>query len=351
MDVSPRDIRDPRDTPVTEPEVRLVAVVATYDRLPEMRKTLTRLLAEPCVAVIVVDNGSTDGTRDWLSGHKDPRLHTIFTQENTGGAGGFERGMQAARDLFDPDWVVVMDDDARPDPGAFDVFFAEARRGRWDVLAAAVYYPGGRICEMNRPSCNPFWYPGTLVKTVLKALLGQGRGGFHIPDQAYTDGQIRPIDAASFVGMFVSRNVMQAIGLPDGRLFIYGDDVAYSLRARKRDFTIGFAPEIRFEHACSSFGVRHIYHPYWKIYYNYRNRLFTYRKAAGWFSLLVVPVFIAKWLLEGRHYGKARRVFYRLLLLGLKDGLTGRKWRPHDEIMALADVAGSADTQNKDMPG
>ena len=90
---------------------RLVAVVATYNRFDEVQETITRLLAEPCVAVVVVDNGSDDGTREWLSKQDDPRLLPVFTKSNLGGAGGFELGIHVAVETYDPDRVVVMDDD------------------------------------------------------------------------------------------------------------------------------------------------------------------------------------------------------------------------------------------------
>jgi len=139
---------------------RLVAVVVTYNRLEQLRPTLARLLESPArllEAVVVVDNASTDGTADWLASRHDARLVVHHREVNGGGAAGFEDGMRLAVARFDPDWIAVMDDDARPEPDALTAFHA-LPEARWDALAAAVYFPTGEICEMNRPSRNPFWH-------------------------------------------------------------------------------------------------------------------------------------------------------------------------------------------------
>ncbi len=312
---------------------RLVAVVATFNRFEALKKTVKRLLAEPCEAIVVVDNGSTDGTREWLHGLTDARVVPVLSETNLGGAGGFELGMHVAMETFAPDWVVVMDDDARPDPGAF-VRFVDAAHNGWDMLAAAVYYPDGQICEMNRPSRNPFWHMPEFLQTVSGVLRGQGRKGFHLDDAVYEGDTVVPVDAGSFVGLFISRAVIEDIGLPDGKLFIYGDDVSYSLRARTAGYTIGFAPKLRFEHECSTFAEKKVYRPYWKIYYNYRNGVITYRQAAGAMFLVMAPVFILKWYLLGRHYGEDKHIFYSLLWRALKDGFRNRRDVDHAQVLA-----------------
>ena len=139
---------------------RLVAVVVTHRRLAQLQVTLPALLAAPraaLAAVVVVDNASDDGTPDWLATQTDPRLHVLRLDRNTGGAGGFEAGMRHAMAHHGPDWLVVMDDDARPDPGALAAFQALDLDG-WDGIAAAVRHPDGTLCEMNRPTLNPFWH-------------------------------------------------------------------------------------------------------------------------------------------------------------------------------------------------
>lgn len=294
-----------------------------------MQVTLKRLLDETCELILVVDNGSTDGTREWLSSLDEPRLRTIFPDENLGGAGGFELGLRTAVTDYDPDWLVVMDDDARPYPGAFQTFLASNKNG-WGVISAAVYYPNGKICEMNRPSKNPFWN----LRAFMKTALGGGRGGFHLKNVAYFNSEIQAVDAASFVGMFISRETLVNVGYPNGRLFIYGDDVLFSLTVRKAGVDIGFDPTLKFEHDCSTFnGPRPVYKPYWKVYYNYRNGLIAYRTAAGLFFPLVLLVVVPKWFSLGSRYGEDRSVFNRLLWRAIRDGIFRRTHMTHDQVL------------------
>lgn len=258
---------------------RLVAVVVTFNRLAHLKITVPRLLSEAVDCVIVVDNGSSDGSREWLRAQQNDRLRVIESPVNGGGAGGIEMGMRAAIADENPDWLIIMDDDARPEPGAIAHFRQLDLKGA-DAVSCGAFMPDGSVCEMNRPSINPFWHRGMLWKTLLK-----GRMGFHIPDSAYTNPDLTEIDAGSFVGLFVSRKTVEAIGYPDGRLFIYGDDVMYTLGLSKAGFRLVFAPSVRFEHDCSAvagWGAGgKVYRPYWKIYYNYRNGLLMYRMAAG----------------------------------------------------------------------
>lgn len=313
---------------------KLVAVVTTHNRLDQIQRTVAQLLAEGCDDIIVVDNASVDGTQLWLSEHPSPHVHAILSEENLGGAGGFEVGLKVAIADHAPDWVVVMDDDARPIKGAIDVFRA-ADKSSWSAIAAAVYYPNGDICEMNRPSKNPFWHLASFVKT-----FWNGRSGFHISNARYKQSDVIPIDSSSFVGMFISAKALREFGFPDGKLFIYGDDVLYSLKLRKAGGTLGFNPNIRFEHDCSTFeGASRVYKPYWKIYYNYRNGLIMYRAAAGLMFPAVLMIILPKWIHQGHLYKADRPTFNRLLRRALVDGIFQRTSITHDEVLALSQTS------------
>lgn len=310
----------------------LVAVIVTHNRLHQLQITLGRLLDEDVEHIVIVNNASSDGTDAWLAHQSDPRLHMVTLSDNRGGAGGFEAGMAAARELFDPTWIVLMDDDARPHPGALARFREETPKLNPDTgaVAAAVFYPDGTLCEMNRPSQNPFWNLGLFVKTLIKG----SRRGFHLDDTAFAaDAEPRPIDVASFVGYFVHRNVIARVGLPEGGLFIYGDDVLYSLRLRRAGFGITLLPSVRFEHDCSTIGEGFMYRPLWKIYYHCRNGVSIARQAAGPIVFpLALAYYILIWWRRGRFYLDEERVVYRgMMWMGLRDGLRGHRGRK-DEV-------------------
>ncbi|MFC3631990.1 glycosyltransferase [Paracoccus angustae] len=319
-------------------DLKLAAVVVTHNRLDKLTATVGRLLAEDVQHVIVVDNASTDRTAEWLAAQRDPRLILHRSARNGGGAGGFSVGMELARDRTDADWIVVMDDDGRPQPGAFARFRRLDLRG-WDAIGAAVFHPDGSICEMNRPYRNPFWNPGPFLRTLTRMPWGRGRAGFHLPDAAYgADGPVRPVDMTSFVGFFLSRAALERAGLPDPQLFIYGDDQLYTLQMRRKGLRIGFAPSVRFDHdtAAQQGQTGLVLRPMWKVYYMYRNALIAYRVAAGpWFWPLV-PVLLLKWRRKARDYGTDAALFRAILRQAVRDGLASRLDRPHDEVLRLA---------------
>ncbi|OED45981.1 glycosyltransferase [Rhodobacteraceae bacterium (ex Bugula neritina AB1)] len=338
---------------------RLVAVVVTHNRLDKLKATLARLLESPAselAAVVVADNASSDGTGTWLAAQADPRLDICTSQTNRGGAGGFEMGMRRAMEQHSPDWLAVMDDDGRPAPGGLAAFHGLAMHqqprdtadgpedrvadgGGWDAVAAAVYFPDGRICEMNRPSRNPFWHAGAFLRT----LFGGGRSGFHVQPSDY-EGPGMQIDVTSFVGFFISADAVRRIGFPDPELFIYGDDGIYTLGLTKSGGRIGFEPSVRFEHDLSTFqskdggseAQRGRFQPLWKAYYYHRNLLLLYRMAAGWLFWPVLLVIVPKWLMKARQHGGDRRVFLRLMFHALRDGLLRRRAVSHARVLELS---------------
>jgi hypothetical protein len=96
-------------------ELTLSLVVPTRNRQPRLGPLLDRLLAEPAAAeVVVVDDGSTDGTRELLderAGH-EPRL-IVVQGPSQGPLQARVTGTEHARG----DIVLLLDDDVLPDPG------------------------------------------------------------------------------------------------------------------------------------------------------------------------------------------------------------------------------------------
>ena len=92
--------------------MKITAVVVTYNRLEKLKKVIESVRSQTAslLQILVVNNGSTDGSREWLESQNDIYL---INQGNLGGAGGFNTGMKQAV-LNGTDYVWIMDDDVYP---------------------------------------------------------------------------------------------------------------------------------------------------------------------------------------------------------------------------------------------
>ncbi|HEX8104368.1 MAG TPA: glycosyltransferase family 2 protein [Solirubrobacteraceae bacterium] len=203
------------------------AFVLTRNRKALLVECLRGLLAQtrPPERIVVLDNASTDGTAAHLreAGLLDePSLTFERSEVNTGGAGGYARGVELAL-AQGTDWIWLMDDDAEPAPEALERLLAapEATDPGVAVLANAVHGPDGEIDVMHRCRMGRFMQPLSV--------------------EEYRDGH-PALTVVSFVGFMVRSSVVRAIGLPRADFFIGCDDVEYSLRAR-REGRLHLVPE------------------------------------------------------------------------------------------------------------
>ena len=322
---------------------RTVAVIVTYNRLDALKITVPNTLAEPFYKVVVVNNASTDGTRDWLKSLDDTRLELVHCETNGGGAGGFNIGFRhVAEQLPEAEWLVAFDDDAWPQAGALEAFDALEVPDEVGSLAAAVYLPDGRISEMNRPSWNPFWHLSEFFKTARS-----GRAGFHVVDAEYRRETPLEIDASSFVGYFLRLKPMREgrFEFPRPEIFIYADDIIFILGLRKAGLKHWFVPQVRFSHDCKTLvDEKDIYSPQWRAYFIVRNRLEMYRVAAGWFYPLVFAVKIPKFLWDVRHHPKEERKSYRCVMRKAAwHGITGNYSLDLSDVKAICSVCGGGE--------
>ena len=154
---------------MVSPDARAGVVVITHDRRDELDRTLRRLRALPeAPHVVVVDNGSTDGTADAVR-RDHPWAELIASPTNLGAVG---RNVGVAR-LATP-YVAFCDDDTWWEPGsiarAADVL--DAHPGVAVLTARIVVEPGGRedpiVAELRgSPVQGPPGLPGPALGSFL----------------------------------------------------------------------------------------------------------------------------------------------------------------------------------------
>lgn len=204
--------------------MKIVAVVVTYNRLELLKRNIRCLQQnKPLSDIVVVNNGSTDGTTEWLA--DEPSLHVI-NQANVGGSGGFYTGITEACKL-NADWIWCMDDDVFPRPDCLENLLQYASRKDVGILAPRRLMEGKIYTNdfQGLNLTNPFvsLYTGKLSKMQVNAPI--------------------TICGTAFEGPFIRREVVDRIGLPNKELFIFCDDTDYCIRTVQAGYKIMYIPE------------------------------------------------------------------------------------------------------------
>ena len=180
--------------------------------------------SHPIDKIIVVNNGSTDGTQEWLEKQKQ-YLH-IINQENIGGAGGFHTGVKYAHSQ-NADWMWLMDDDVAPQLDCLEKLL------KFDNHDIGVLQPVRKFQDQyvlfeskKLDLSNPFKY------------LHQS----FIENNEINKEPI-VIKTIPFEGPLIKKEVVDAIGYPNKDYFIFYDDTDYAHRTTLASKTIKLIPE------------------------------------------------------------------------------------------------------------
>jgi len=223
---------------------KLSIVFLNYNRLSETRYTLahlTKLLkSRDDIEIIAVDNGSTDGTHEFLHAQNAQLdwLRVILLPNNIGIA-GYNHGFQLAQG----EYLLVLDDDSHPvDSITLDQIIHDL--DKWPNIG------------------------------IIACRIESSEG-----DAVYT-WHLSPTHAADFsmafvgCGFAIRRHLFEAIGWYPGEFFLYQNEIEVAIRVRLENYDIYYDPNCRVVHRYSLTGRT----SWRRVYYPTRNTIWVIRR-------------------------------------------------------------------------
>ena len=263
----------------------LSIVIVTLNRREEVMSLLLDLAAmrlAPGDEILVVDNGSTDGTAEAVRG-RHPEVRLIRHETNRGAPAGRNAGAAAARGEI----LVFLDDDVRVADG--------------DMLSHVRRIFGAE------PEA------GVVAFRILNPATGQSRS-FEIPSRR-KERATEPFETSYFIaaGCAIRKSVYEAVGGMDESLTYGFEELDFGYRAVARGHRIFYRPEVWIYHGLSSTG-----RPGWRaVYYFHRNKIWISLRYLPWRMVLTqVLVWSVYFLREALRIGRPD-VFVRALAAGL----------------------------------
>lgn len=289
-------------------------VVVTYNRCDFLKRNIQKLNVQTYKydKIIIVNNNSTDNTKEYLNTLFDSKFFVIDNDENLGGAGGFSVGMKYAFD-DGADFVWMMDDDAMPHTTALEELMKYAT-------------PNHIYSSLAINGQNPSWVTYLIDEKKSVNSINE------IPN-------ISEVKSLPFLGFLTSKEIYKQIGLPDSKYFILVDDTEYCMRAQKLGFKTFICGKSYIDHPKALyqeykfFGkkINYVSLPPWKRYYDTRNRIFLAKKYFG-FKLYyqTLPSLIIRFLIslaiQPNKFQQIKAYFW-----GVYDGIFSNGGKLHEE--------------------
>jgi hypothetical protein len=240
----------------------------TLDCLDSLRR-----VTYPALKVLVVDNGSTDGSvAAFTSGF--PEVEILSLNENRRFAGGNNAGIRRALEAG-ADFVLLLNNDTVVDPGfvqpLLDRFHREERCGMavpkifYHHPPHLLWYAGGEIS---------FW-TGTMRH---RGIREKDSGQYNEPgDTGYATGCC----------VLVSREIIARVGAMDEDYYMYTEDADWSMRVRRAGYRVLYEPNAFLWHKLSISAGGHLsrFKLKNKMLSNYR----FFARYARWYHWITFP--------------------------------------------------------------
>jgi GT2 family glycosyltransferase len=187
--------------------------------------------------IIIIDNNSSDGSVDAICSHY-PEVRLIANCNNVGFGRANNQAMRVARGRY----FLLLNSDT--------LIIDDSIQGmvEWMDSEPSVGLAGCKLLYEDRslqPSCRRFPTPGlALIEAFwLYRLWPRRRRGELMLAACWPHNRIRDVDWVSGAVMLVRREVFDATGGFDERIFMYGEDMEWCMRIRDLGWRITFVPD------------------------------------------------------------------------------------------------------------
>jgi GT2 family glycosyltransferase len=265
-------------------EIDFSFCIVTFKAREYLKNCLVSLYKSPpqgTFEIIVVDNGSADGTREMLLA-EFPDVKWIENTQNMGYTFPMNQALRTARGNY----LVQLNPDTLLHPGAFDTLkqFMQDQPDAGICTPKVLNRDGSLQKQCKRSAARP-WDVITYF-TRLSALYPHSPLFSRYLTTYLDENQINEVEAVSGSCMFIRREVIEQIGYLDEKLFAYQEDADFCFRARQAGWKIFYIPEAKITHFGGEGGSR--VQPYRSIYQWHRSYFIYYQKhlARDYFFLL-----------------------------------------------------------------
>ncbi len=239
------------DAPPPSPTVAVAVVVVSWNTADLLDACLRALAADNAsglASVIVVDNGSTDGSAE-LVRRRHPWAQVVEVAANIGYGAAVNLGARAAGEgAAAPRWLVAANADVAPHPGALGRLVAAGDSDPGvGVLAPRLVLPDGS----TQHHLHPFPSLRALAAVVAPPATPVLRIGGPLEGR-WDPARATDVDWAHGALLLVRRGAFDAVGGFDPALWLYAEDVDLCWRLARAGWRTRYEPGAVVTHAVSA---------------------------------------------------------------------------------------------------
>ena len=126
--------------PVKKEDIILSVIVPCFNEISTLKEVIENILKSPVnpKEIIIVDDFSTDGSREYLKILKNKKIRTIFHKKNLGKGAALASGINLAKG----DIVIIQDADLEYDPNEYPIVLGPILSGKADVVYGSRFQGG-----------------------------------------------------------------------------------------------------------------------------------------------------------------------------------------------------------------